>query len=282
LETVIQGLQKRFLHTLTYHHASNKFDAVMQGTKTVQELMNELTKYAARMIQQPDEYTLRRRFVSALRETLRNEVLKKGFNAETSSLDALCDTARMIEEASRYNQGMRQAEAGNSAASAYRLAPSKPSVAPGPNRPATFVKGSTFQRVPPQRPAQAGRAPETKPPQASGSSAKLNYPLKQQAPPWPQNRPQNSSACFECGQPGHIRDNCPKLKQGLRTAAARQDDDMDPEMDPVHDPDLLIEGEGEPQNEDQNEELVADDWEPEEAQYQFDDDEDATEDTVTY
>jgi hypothetical protein len=108
LETVIQGLQKRFLHALTYHHASTKFDAVMQGTNTVQELMNELTKYAACMIQQPEEYTLRRRFVSASRETLRNEVLKKGYNAETSSLDVLCDTARMIEEASRYNQGMRR------------------------------------------------------------------------------------------------------------------------------------------------------------------------------
>jgi Retrotransposon gag protein len=107
LEMVVQGLQNRFLHTLTYHHASNKFDAVMQGTKTVQELMNELTKYVARMIQQPDNYTLRRRFVSALRETLHNEVLKKGYNAETSALDMLCDTTRMIEEASRYNQGMR-------------------------------------------------------------------------------------------------------------------------------------------------------------------------------
>jgi hypothetical protein len=126
------------------------FDAVMQGTKTVQELMNELTKYAARMIQQPDEYTLRQRFVSALRETLRNEVLKKGYNAETSSLDALCDTARMIEEASRYNQGMCRAEAASTAANAYRLAPSKLNPAPGLNRPTTFVKGSTFQCVPPQ------------------------------------------------------------------------------------------------------------------------------------
>jgi hypothetical protein len=98
LETVVQGLQKRFLHTLTYHHTSNKFDVVMQGTKTVQELINELTKYAARMIQQPDDYTLRRHFVSALRETLRNKVLKKGYNAETSSLHALCDTACIIEE----------------------------------------------------------------------------------------------------------------------------------------------------------------------------------------
>jgi hypothetical protein len=106
LETVVQGLQKRFLHTLTYHHALNKFDAVMQGTKAIQELMNKLTKYMACMIQQPDDYMLRRRFVYVLRETLRNEVLKKGYNAETSSLEVLCDTARMIEEASRYNQGM--------------------------------------------------------------------------------------------------------------------------------------------------------------------------------
>jgi Zinc knuckle len=79
------------------------------------------------------------------------------------------------------------------------------------------------------------------------SSAKPNYPPKQQMQR-PQSQPQSGSACFECGQPGHIRANCPKLKQGLRTAAARQDDDADPEMDPADDPDLLIEGEGEPQD----------------------------------
>jgi hypothetical protein len=81
--------------------------------------MNELTKYAARMIQQPDKYMLRRHFVSALHETLHNEVLKKGYNVETSSLEALCDTANMIEEASWYKQGMRRAEAANTAANAY-------------------------------------------------------------------------------------------------------------------------------------------------------------------
>jgi hypothetical protein len=131
---------------------------------------------------------------------------------------------------------------------------------------APFVKSGTFQRVPPQRPVQAGKAPEAKPPQAPGISAKPNYPPKQQMQARPQNRPQNSSASFECGQPGHIRANCLKLKQGLRTAAARQDDNDDPAMDPADDPDLLIEGEGEPQNEDQNDELIADEWEPEEAQ----------------
>jgi hypothetical protein len=189
----------------------------------------------------------------------------------------------MIEEASRYNQGMLRAEAANTAANAYWLAPSKPSGAPGLNRPAAFTKGSTFHCVLPQCPVQAGKAPEAKPPQAPGSSAKPNYPPKQQMHTQPQNRSQNSSACFECGQPGDIRANCPKLKQGLRTAATRQDDDRDPVMDPMDNPDLLIEGEGEPHNEDQNDELIADEWEPEEAQYQFNDEEDLMDNnTITY
>ena len=59
LEMVVQGLQRRFLHTLTHHHASNKFDMVSQGTKTIQEVLNDLKKYATRMIHLPDVYTFR-------------------------------------------------------------------------------------------------------------------------------------------------------------------------------------------------------------------------------
>ena len=50
LETVVQGLQRRLLHTLTHHHTSNKFDTVSQGNKTVQEVLNDLKKYATWMI----------------------------------------------------------------------------------------------------------------------------------------------------------------------------------------------------------------------------------------
>ena len=82
LETVAQGLQRRFLHTLTHHHASNKFDRVSQGTKTVQEVLNDLKKYAMQMIHLPNVYTFCKRFVLALRDSLCNEVLKKGYNAK--------------------------------------------------------------------------------------------------------------------------------------------------------------------------------------------------------
>ena len=46
LEMAVQGLQRRFLHTLTHHHMSNKFDMVSQGTMTIQEVLNDLKKYA--------------------------------------------------------------------------------------------------------------------------------------------------------------------------------------------------------------------------------------------
>ena len=106
LETVVQGLQRRFLHTLTHHHTSNMFDTVSQGTKTVHEVLNDLKKYAVQIIHPSDVYTFCKQFISALHEVLCNEVLKKGYNAEFSTIDQLYETACMIEEASCYNHGM--------------------------------------------------------------------------------------------------------------------------------------------------------------------------------
>ena len=102
LEMVAQGLQRRFLHTLTHHHVSNKFDKVSQGTKTVQEVLNDLKKYATLMIHLPNVYTFRKWFISALHDSLCNEVLKKGYNAKFSTINQLYKTAHMIEEASPY------------------------------------------------------------------------------------------------------------------------------------------------------------------------------------
>ena len=77
------------------------------------------------MIHLPDIYTFCKQFVSALHDSLRNEVLKKGYNAEFSTIDQLYETARMIEEASRYNHGMRRAENVHTAASNTKPAAQK-------------------------------------------------------------------------------------------------------------------------------------------------------------
>ena len=49
LETVVAGLQRCFLHMLTHHHASNRFESVMQGNKTIHEILNNLKKYTDRI-----------------------------------------------------------------------------------------------------------------------------------------------------------------------------------------------------------------------------------------
>ena len=130
---VMQGLQKR-LHTLMYHHGLNKFDMVAQGSKTIQELMDDLTKYATQMIQLPDDYTFQWWSVSALQETLHKEVLKKGYNTESSLIDQLYKTAHMIEEPFHYNVGMQQADStATTAASTPQLALNKQMPQMGPN-----------------------------------------------------------------------------------------------------------------------------------------------------
>ena len=72
-----------------YHHTSNKFDTVSQGTKTVQEVLNNLKKYAMQMIHPPNAYTFHKWFISALCDLLCNEVLKKGYNAKFDTIDQL-------------------------------------------------------------------------------------------------------------------------------------------------------------------------------------------------
>ena len=90
---------------------------VSQGTKTIHKVLNDLKKYAMWMIHPPDVYTFRKQFISALHDSLRNEVLKKGYNAEFSTIDQLYETAHMIEEASHYNHGMQHTENTHTAAS---------------------------------------------------------------------------------------------------------------------------------------------------------------------
>ena len=53
-----------------HRQALNKFDMIKQGQKTVQKLIQELTKYAARMVQYPDDYSFRRGLIATLQPSL--------------------------------------------------------------------------------------------------------------------------------------------------------------------------------------------------------------------
>ena len=88
-----------------HRQALNKFDTIKQGQKTVQELIQELTKYAARMVQYPDDYLFRRQLIAALRPSLQKEVLCRGIIVEFSSMQDILEKAKDIEDSSRYDIG---------------------------------------------------------------------------------------------------------------------------------------------------------------------------------
>ena len=77
-----------------HRQASNKFDTIEQGQKTVQELIQELTKYTARMVQYLDDYLFRRQLIAALRPSLQKEVLRRGITVEFSSMQGARHTIK--------------------------------------------------------------------------------------------------------------------------------------------------------------------------------------------
>ena len=71
---------------------------IKQGQKTVQELIQELTKYAAQMVQYLDDYSFRRQLIATLRPSLQKEVLHRGITAEFSSMQDILEKVKDIED----------------------------------------------------------------------------------------------------------------------------------------------------------------------------------------
>ena len=76
LESAIIALQTHFLHMLMHRQALLEFNATRQGNGTVQDLLIKLDKLVAHMVEPPSNYMLQARFVEALREPLKQEVLR--------------------------------------------------------------------------------------------------------------------------------------------------------------------------------------------------------------
>ena len=86
-----------------HRQVSNKFDTIEQGQKTVQELIQELTKDAAWMVQYLDDYLFRRQLIATLRPSLQKEVLHRGITVEFSSMQDILEKAEDIEDSLQYD-----------------------------------------------------------------------------------------------------------------------------------------------------------------------------------
>ena len=118
-------------------------------------------------------YTFHKWFISALRDSLHNEVLKKGYNAEFSTIDQLYKTARIIEEASYYNHGMRRAENAHTAATNTKPAVHK-ALLPTAQLRTIIGRENVVHHMQPMHTYHAPK-PEQKTVQVKDSLTKLSY-----------------------------------------------------------------------------------------------------------
>ena len=128
------------------------------------------------MIHPPNVYTFRKRFIAALRDSLHNEVLKKGYNTEFSTIYQLYETARMIEEATCYNHTMRRAKNTHTAASNTKPAAHK-ALLPTAQLRTIIGRENIVHRMQPTCTYNAPK-PEQKTVQVKDSSTKPSYRQK--------------------------------------------------------------------------------------------------------
>jgi hypothetical protein len=213
---MIIALKNRFLHRATALEAAQRFENVTQGSKDTQALMEELRKYAARMVEAPSQYTMKRRFMYALRKDISAWVISVGHNPETSTMEELMEAARNFEESQWYQRGFQNAREGNH-----------------PRPTPVDHKGKVPVRQSSQRPVQSRAAlqptklqrPHTRPtttePQAGPSGSKLQVTRSKtpHAGDKPKEKaPTGSTAqiiCYTCNKKGHFSNQCPE-KTGVQ------------------------------------------------------------------
>ncbi|KIJ31039.1 hypothetical protein M422DRAFT_267360 [Sphaerobolus stellatus SS14] len=265
LESVLMGLQKWFMPTLSLNKVAISYDHLMQGSMNVQQLHQQLTKLAKQMVELPDAYSYQRWFMNALKPSIREEVLGKGFTAEFSKIDELMEQAVIVDNAkcytSGYNSNQSSAYANKPATVDHKRVQQSTTL----NRSSNANAGSSSQHRPGNNNFQSWSTPQSiRNPIKPGNT--VNRPT-QSNPVRTAPKANNPVVCFNCNQPGHIQPNCPFPDKDRRIAGARieevileEDEGQIEEFDEyVPHPEEQQEFEDQPEEDDQH--------------YRFDDDE---------
>ena len=146
------------------------------------------------MVQYLDDYSFRRRLIAALRSSLQKEVLCRGITAEFSSMQDILEKVKDINDSLHYDIGSQM-----SVETAHGSVHANQSVARSSKQMIEVaLKGTTGQiRMNRQvtQPIWKASSNTRKIPETTGKQ-----PLKE-----------GELKCYECGQKGHMRPQCPKL-----------------------------------------------------------------------
>jgi hypothetical protein len=135
-EDLVCEMYKRFINEATAQKAAGSFDRTEYSRKKgVIAFVNDLERKAARMVQRPDEYTFKRRFLDGLPDEVGEEILRvHGVSAEHSTLDEMIEATRKVENAQQYTEARRKERSRGNNTNA-KDKPSHSNVATGTKKP---------------------------------------------------------------------------------------------------------------------------------------------------
>ena len=102
-EDLICGLFKRFIHEAMAQQAMTNYDRTCYSTeKGVLAFFNDMKQCAHHMVEPPDDYSFRRKFIRGLPHSIVKTVLEApGIMAEHSTMDKILDEVKRMEGAQK-------------------------------------------------------------------------------------------------------------------------------------------------------------------------------------
>ena len=152
------------------------------------------------MVQYLDDYLFKRCLLSALRLSLQKEVLHRGITAEFSNIQDILEKSKDIEDSSLYNIWSRIVQEDPVLhQSAYKATLRTSKLIVTQSHKSFGFMNKSSQPIPGSRPSM----------QVKAFSHHLHVPniTDTDTPP-----KEGELRCYECGQKGHIKPQCPRLK----------------------------------------------------------------------
>ncbi|KAH7918508.1 hypothetical protein BV22DRAFT_1134540 [Leucogyrophana mollusca] len=241
----VLAMHRHFVHEAMAQQATDQFHVLRYDHKTgATAFFNGLWERAPRMVQRPDKYTFRRRFLDGLPHALVEDVLKTwGISTKYLRIEDILREVKAMENVHKYISHHRKQATdllhssrlpgphNAASSSSKRVEDSR-----GPPRAFKVVRASGL-RTYGDRPYRTDYRPkqnqERGPPRASKPHSHNHCLAKpdRKVPAAPMDM--SKMTCYRCKGVGHIvseRDKCPKAKGEPQQLFATQEVDEDVEM----------------------------------------------------
>jgi hypothetical protein len=228
----ILDIQYRFVTRNAPVNAKAKYDFLDQGSRDVTTFYEELKDCAERLVSYPDEYALRNQFMKGLRASLRQEVHRRGFNAENSQLETLRLVAEDIEDADLYEKNyLDKLSRLSQKRTTYDA--NKSSV-DNKSRPSGHKSFSSLRRDDDKKSVSFNDTSRDRHRGRSKSPARAisrehynstrNYGKQNNSPAKPSSSNDKSNiVCYKCNKTGHYASDCPTRDGPAKARAVRLD-----------------------------------------------------------